>query len=375
MKCSFCNSTNLIKQKIDFPLFNHFNNKLIKIKNAYQVYECKICNLLQKKNLNKLYKKLFNKNYQKQRVLPHVLEIEKRGGRGVPIYELNLKRIFSKNSTVLDYGSTNYFAAKNFLENNKKIKNKQIYFYDRYLKIKNNIIYNVGSNKIILLKKMSKINFDYILMQNCLMYEKNLKKFTINFCSFVNKNTTIEVIVPSIENKFQFSYGDNYNYFTEFFLQFIFFKKNFLAIKKENSNLRYSHTYIYKFRNKKNTKLNMKSFTKKVYLTSLVSFLLRHKNKIQNYFDNYKDKSEIAIFGSRSNAFFVYYVIKYYFKKIYLLDEKKNFSHKILKRFNIISPNSKAVNKKIPVILNYGADNIFYKKKLIKNNYKNFICF
>jgi len=206
------------------------------------------------------------------------------------------------------------------------------------------------------------------------MYEKNLKNI-INFCSFVNKNTTIEVIVPSIENKFQFSYGDNYNYFTEFFLQFIFFKKNFLAIKKENSNLRYSHTYIYKFRNKKNTKLNMKSFTKKVYLTSLVSFLLKQKNKIQNYFDNYKDKSEIAIFGSRSNAFFVYYLIKYYFKKIYLLDEKKNFSHKILKRYNIIRPNSKAVNKKIPVILNYGADNNFYKKKLIKNNYKNFIYF
>jgi len=369
MTCSFCNSTNLVKHKIYFPLFNHFNNKLIKKtdKNAFQVYECKTCNLLQKKNLDKLYKKLFNKNYQKQRVLPSF--------RGKSIYELNLKRILSKNSTVLDYGSTNFFAAKNFLQNNKKMKNKKIYFYDKYLKIKNNIIYNIGSNKIILLKKMSKINFDYILMQNCLMYEKNLKKFTIDFCSFVNKNTIIEVIVPSIENKFQFNYGDNYNYFTEFFLKFIFFKKNFIGIKKKNSSLRYSYAYIYKYRNKKNTKLKMKSFNKKVYLTSLLSFLLRQKNKIQNYFNNYKDKSEIAIFGSRANAFFVYYLIKDYYNKIYLLDEKKNFSHKILKRFNIISPNSKAINKKIPVILNYGADNIFYKKKLIKNNYKNFICF
>ena len=53
------------------------------------------------------------------------------------------------------------------------------------------------------------------------MYEKNLKKFTINFCSLVNKNTTIEVIVPSIENKFQFSYGDNY----------LLFRINYLALR------------------------------------------------------------------------------------------------------------------------------------------------
>jgi hypothetical protein len=68
-------------------------------------------------------------------------------------------------------------------------------------------------------------------------------------------------------------------------------------------------------------------------------------------------------------------LIKPFFKKIYLLDEKINFSSDFLKKFNIVIPGNKVLNKQIPVILNYGINNNLFKKKLIKYDFKNFIFF
>ena len=238
MRCSFCDKS-LNNKKIGLPLFNHFNNELIKDKNAYQVYECKYCNLIQKKKLDTLHKKLFVKNYQIKRVLP---SFKKK-----TIYEITLKKILKKKKILLDYGSTNYLNAKKFLENNPVIKNKRIYFFDKYLKIKKNIIYNVNSNKIIVLKELRKINFDYILMQNCLMYEKDLKKFLIDVNFLVHRNITIEIFVTSIENPYQFLYGDNYNYFSSFFLKSFFLHKSFMGIEKNNSIVPFSYNFLYTY--------------------------------------------------------------------------------------------------------------------------------
>jgi len=89
MRCSFCDKS-LNNKKIGLPLFNHFNNELIKDKNAYQVYECKYCNLIQKKKLDTLHKKLFVKNYQIKRVLP---SFKKK-----TIYKITLKKILKKKN-------------------------------------------------------------------------------------------------------------------------------------------------------------------------------------------------------------------------------------------------------------------------------------
>jgi len=365
MRCSFCDKS-LNNKKIGLPLFNHFNNELIKDKNAYQVYECKYCNLIQKKKLDTLHKKLFVKNYQIKRVLP---SFKKK-----TIYEITLKKILKKKKILLDYGSTNYLNAKKFLENNPVIKNKRIYFFDKYLKIKKNIIYNVNSNKIIVLKELRKINFDYILMQNCLMYEKDLKKFLIDVNFLVHRNITIEIFVTSIENPYQFLYGDNYNYFSSFFLKSFFLHKSFMGIEKNNSIVPFSYNFLYTYNSNNKNNFNFTK-TKKIYLRNLIIFLQKKKNEVENYFKKYKNKKEIYIFGSRANAFFIFYLIKPFFKKIYLLDEKINFSSEFLKKFNVVTPGNKVLNKQIPVILNYGINNYLFKKKLIKYDFKNFILF
>ena len=337
--CPSCKK-DLSEKIVELPFFTHFKFYLIKKKHSYLI--CNVCNLIINKNLtNKNLKFILTKNYSKlnltQKSFKKIKNFQKHDEQ---FYYLKKNRILNEGMSILDIGCNKGYLLKKIRKN---IKNSICKGYDenphikRYLKNKH-IFFDYKRNRTY--------KFDLIILSHSLMYFKNINKLIQGFQKNLSKDGKIFIEIPNIENSsFYLLMGDQYYFFSIYFLQKIFSKfKLFLFntnYSKSNSNL----SIIF---GKK--KINEYKF-KKFNLIKSLKYLFYLKNDLKNL-----KKKNVIIFGTTVKAAFVHYFIN---KEIKFFADEENKN----KYFNDIKVRHPRFIKKDDFVIVPLKE----KKKILKN--------
>ena len=355
MKCQNCKSTKVNQKRFDHDFYTHFNYTKITDFNIF--IECEVCKIIYSKRssfLNKIYKSIFSKKYEKNRVHKLVAKFD-----NIQIYKHFINKEIKKRSNlnILDYGNRSDEQLKEY---SNLFYQSKIIFYDISIK-KNYFYYNKKTKtECILTDKLSDINgkFDLIILFNTLQYYIKFKSFFSLIKRISHHKTKMYVITPSIEiNKYFLLLGDEYFKFTKVGLYNFLVENLCKKVKILKRDYLTNANFVMVDFSKKSI---LKKVNKPSVLDQFSSFFDKQILKIKKI-----NKKKIYVFGTRVNSCFVTKYLKN-FKG--LVDDQSNYTHSDYQLLNKIS------DKDTPILIPYvGLKLKMIKKILIKKKFKNYL--
>ena len=313
---NFCFNCGRILEKkiIDLPSFTHFNFELFDKENIF--YLCEKCNFISKKKIDKKKLNFFNskkysfvdhnqKSFNKRKYyLKHEVQFE----------FIKKNKLFFEGIKVLDIGCNNGDLI-NLIR--KNIKNSFCKGYDKNPYIKKKLI---NKNLFFDYRKNSVKKFDLIIMSHSIIYFEDLNKIMYQLSKNLSKNGIIFLENSDFSRSaYYLLMGDQYFFFTPFFLQKFFLKYKYFSKIFYPSNLK--GNFVMLFSKKKffvNNKFKKYDFKKSInYLNTVKNYLMKIK------------VPKIYILGTTVKAAFLNYFIENKVKSF--VDEnlnKKNFLNK-----------------------------------------------
>jgi len=225
------------------------------------------------------------------------------------------------------------------------------------------------NNKIIFYKDIKRIeyNFDLIIFSHSLIYEKKIFEVLKNLISMANENCLFFIQIPKyFEREVLFSLIDQYHFFNEKSLRFLFKSLDIILSKHKINPINNDQVYLGRLNKKSKYKKLTKNSPNKIKLKKLNDKIM----KLESFF-KIKDieNKELFIFGSTIVASYFYYYI-----------DKKKFTGFIDE--NKIKVGSKLLNKPIfhPKVLGDGKICFVFDvsstlKKRLQKLYGNFFIF
>ena len=202
------------------------------------------------------------------------------------------------------------------------------------------------------------LQFDLICFSFSIMYFKNIKKLFSILKNLIKKTGKIFIQIPDIsKNPYCILLGDQFYYFTEMNLQYLFSK---IGFKTTKINSDYFPRDILLIAEKNNHKFTHHNKTEQILFDSLQKIKTNETAlKSNNSFD------KAAVLGTTVSGAFVDSVIGN--KNLFFVDENENRINKNFREKKVIHPSN--LDPDITLIIPYGESNIKIKDRF--SNYFN----